>query len=77
MSSITDGAGQEETTNSIAIYLSKRTRKYLRMVHGQCCNDNCGCCPRLQPPSVPGPNDELYMNLNTINQLYCINCITE
>tara|TARA_B100001094_G_C18137273_1_gene775834 strand:- start:799 stop:1014 length:216 start_codon:yes stop_codon:yes gene_type:complete len=48
-----NGDGQEYTTNELAIYLHKRARKYLSKCHGQCCDDNCGCCPRLGPPSPP------------------------
>jgi len=48
-----NGDGKEETTNDIAIILSKRSRKYMRILHGQCCNDNCGCCPDLGTGPVP------------------------
>ena len=48
-----NGDGQEFTTNEIATYLAKRTRKYLRKCHGQCCTDDCGCCPRIGPEPPP------------------------
>ena len=48
-----NGDGKEYTTNSVAIFLEKRTRKYLRRLHGQCCNENCGCCPDLGPGPIP------------------------
>lgn len=79
MSVVSDGAGQEETTNDIAIINGKRSRKYLKMLHGQCCSDNCGCCPRLTPPPVPGPHDQLVDINNFIqaNEFTCMPCVTE
>lgn len=51
------GTDQEETPNEVSIIIAKRNRKYMRMMHGQCCSDNCGCCPNLKPPAAPGPHD--------------------
>ena len=51
------GSDPEETPNEVSIIIAKRNRKYQRMMHGQCCNDNCGCCPDLKPPPAPGPNE--------------------
>jgi hypothetical protein len=48
---------EEETPNEVSIIIAKRNRKYLKMMHGQCCSDNCGCCPNLKPPKAPGPHD--------------------
>ena len=73
MPSHNDADGQEETTNEIAIILSKRMRKYHRMMHGQHCSDNCGCCPDLNPPKVPGPNEsDLLITYNS--SAFCIYC---
>ncbi len=51
------GTDEEETPNEVSIIIAKRNRKYMRMMHGQCCSDNCGCCPNLKPPAAPGPHD--------------------
>ena len=48
---------EEETPNEVSIIIAKRNRKYQRMMHGQSCSDNCGCCPNLKPPQAPGPHD--------------------
>ena len=60
---------EEETTNEIAIILSKMNRKYLKMLHGNGCSDNCGCSPNLRPPPTPGPNENC-MNLDHPYQLF-------
>ena len=51
------GSDQEEIPSEVSIIIAKRNRKYQRMMHGQCCSDNCGCCPNLNPPKAPGPHD--------------------
>ena len=51
----------EETPNEISIMISKRQRKYLKMMHGQSCRDGCGCCPDLKRPIAPGPNENCMM----------------
>ena len=59
-----NGDGQEYTTNEIAIVISKRNRKYLSKTHGQCCDDNCNCHPRLGP--IPPPSVHSCRNLVTL-----------
>jgi len=61
------GFENEHNSNEIEVIIHKRTRKYLRMAHGQCCGDNCGCCPRLTPRHIPGPNENLCIFLNESN----------
>ena len=59
-----NGDGQEYTTNDIAIVISKRNRKYLSKTHGQCCDDNCNCHPRLGP--IPPPSVHSCKSLITL-----------
>jgi len=59
-----NGDGQEYTTNELAIYLERRARKYLRKCHGQCCDDNCDCHPRLGP--IPPPSVHSCKSLVTV-----------
>ena len=64
MAGYTDGFDQESTSNEIEVIIYKRARKYLRMAHGKCCTDNCGCCPNLKPRHIPAPNENLCIFLN-------------